>query len=175
MTLRKPDLPAGAHRDLSLALHELHRKAGWPSVRDLERAINVDLVRRTRIYDAFTSPRLPAWGVLSVLVPELASRVPRMDADEQVDRFHRLWDTAAQAEDARTRAWSVVLTDSGSRRIPLVELIRSVTGAGLAEVTEMLVHCPATLAAGLTQEGAERLVSRIEALGALAEAREEER
>ncbi|MEV4283626.1 ribosomal protein L7/L12 [Actinoplanes xinjiangensis] len=175
MTLRKPDLPAGAHHDLSVALHELHRKAGWPSVRDLERTIGVDFVGRTRIYDAFTSPRLPPWGVLSVLVPELARRVPRMDADEQTDHFHRLWDSAAQAKDARTRAWSVVLTDAGGRRIQLVELIRSVTGAGLAEATEMLAHCPATLAIGLTQEGAERLVSRVEALGALADVREEGR
>ena len=33
--LPRPDLPPGAHRDLVDALHDLHHRAGWPSLRTL--------------------------------------------------------------------------------------------------------------------------------------------
>ena len=35
--LPSPDLPPGAHQDLVRALHELHHRAGWPSLRSLAR------------------------------------------------------------------------------------------------------------------------------------------
>ncbi|MEU9126105.1 hypothetical protein AB0C96_40920 [Streptomyces sp. NPDC048506] len=53
----------------------------------------------SRIHDAFTKPRLPGWGLLEVLVAELASRVPGgLPVEHEVKRFHNLWDAAA-AED----------------------------------------------------------------------------
>ena len=57
----------GAHRDLVDALHDLHHEAGWPSLRTLGEA---GLLPHHRLR-AFSSPRLPAWGVLELLVEEM--------------------------------------------------------------------------------------------------------
>ena len=37
--LPRPDVPPGAHRDLVEALHRLHHRAGWPSLRVLGRQV----------------------------------------------------------------------------------------------------------------------------------------
>ncbi|MFF4429745.1 hypothetical protein ACFYZ4_11315 [Streptomyces sp. NPDC001513] len=92
---------------MSDELHAVHRRAGWPSVRELARALGAGVVSSSRIHDAFTKPRLPAWGLVQVLVVELAGRTPGADADTEVKRFHGLWDEAAQA-------------DGSSRILPMV-------------------------------------------------------
>lgn len=96
--LTAPTLPLGPRKRLSDALHSAHRRAGWPSVRDLARALGAGVVSASRVHDAFTKPRLPDWGLVRVLLVELAARTPGMDVATEVKRFHTLWDEAAQAE-----------------------------------------------------------------------------
>lgn len=98
--LTAPPLPPGPRQRLSLELHTLHRSAGWPSVRDLSRALGDGVASPSRIHDAFTKPRLPAWGLLDVLVTELARRIPRADPTAVSERFHGLWEAAAEASSA---------------------------------------------------------------------------
>src|SRR4030081_1008433 len=91
--LRKPDLPTGPRRQLSEALHDLHRCAGWPAVRELERRIGSNgLASKSRIHGAFSQDRLPAWGLVELIVRELALLIPGTDPEIEVPRFHRLWD-----------------------------------------------------------------------------------
>ncbi|MEU1867870.1 hypothetical protein [Streptomyces gardneri] len=85
-----------------MELHTLHRRAGWPSLRDLSRALGRGVASSSRIGDAFTQPRLPAWGLLDVLVAELAGRIPRADPTAEIERFHALWEAAAEASTAPT-------------------------------------------------------------------------
>jgi len=86
--LPRPDLPSGPHRDLNEALHGLHHRAGWPSLRALARAAGCS---HTTVSHVFSSPRLPRWGVLELLV-EI------MDGD--VDEVRRLWLAASEPETA---------------------------------------------------------------------------
>ena len=75
--LPRPDLPPGAHRDLVEALHDLHHRAGWPSLRTLAQAAGCS---HTTVSTVFSSPRLPAWGNVEVLVEAMngdTQRVPR--------------------------------------------------------------------------------------------------
>ncbi|ROQ89014.1 class 3 adenylate cyclase [Streptomyces sp. 2132.2] len=67
-------------------------------MRELARALGTGVVSSSRIHDAFTKPRLPTWGLVQVLVVELANRTPGADATTEVKRLHTLWDEAAQAE-----------------------------------------------------------------------------
>ena len=84
--LTRPDLPAGAGRDLVEALHELHHRAGWPSLRSLAREVGCS---PTTMSGVFSSPRLPTWGLLELVVEA-------MDGDTEM--FRELWCAAGQAQ-----------------------------------------------------------------------------
>src|SRR6476659_9695878 len=77
--LPRPDVAPGPHRDLVEALHDLHHRAGWPSLRVLARAAGCS---PTTVSAVFSSPRLPSWGLLELVVEA-------MDGD--VDGFRALW------------------------------------------------------------------------------------
>ncbi len=81
--LPRPDLPAGAHRDLNDALHELHHQAGWPSLRTLARETGVS---RTTVSKTFSSAALPTWGTLELLVEAVHG---------DARTFHQLWLSAS--------------------------------------------------------------------------------
>ncbi|MFF5759736.1 hypothetical protein ACFY7A_30420 [Streptomyces longwoodensis] len=90
--LKRPDLPDGPKQDLNAALHDLHLRAGLPSVRELEVRIGGrGIAGKSRIHDAFTSGRLPAWGLLQVLVLALAQTVPGADMAAEERRIYELW------------------------------------------------------------------------------------
>ena len=59
--LPRPDLAAGPHHDLNDALHDLHHRAGWPSLRTLARMTGVS---HTTVSKAFSTVTLPT-GQLS--------------------------------------------------------------------------------------------------------------
>jgi hypothetical protein len=80
--LPRPDLPPGPHRDLIDALHGLHHRAGWPSLRVMAREAGCS---HTTVSSVFSSPRLPAWGLLELLVEAL---------EGDVHAFHALWQEA---------------------------------------------------------------------------------
>ena len=63
--LPRPDLPPGPQRDLVAALHDLHHRDGWRSLRALARETGVS---HTTVSKAFSSSTLPSWGVLELLV-----------------------------------------------------------------------------------------------------------
>jgi hypothetical protein len=81
--LPRPDLPSGAHRDLVAALHDLHHRAGWPSLRTLAGETGVS---HTTVSKVFSAPILPRWGTLELLVEA-------MDGDTTA--FHALWLSAS--------------------------------------------------------------------------------
>ena len=77
--LPRPDLPIGPQRDLVAALHDLHHRAGWPSLRALGRETGVS---HTTVSKVFSAPGLPAWGTLELLVEALHG---------DTAQFHELW------------------------------------------------------------------------------------
>jgi tetratricopeptide (TPR) repeat protein len=77
--LPRPDIPPGSQRELVDALHALHHTAGWPSLRHLAREVGAS---PTTISVVFSAPRLPSWGLLSLVVEAL-------DGDEE--EFRQLW------------------------------------------------------------------------------------
>jgi hypothetical protein len=68
------------------ALHDLHHRAGWPSLRTLAKAAGCS---HTTISAVFSSPKLPAWGLLELLVEA-------MNGD--TTEFHRLWLAAGSSD-----------------------------------------------------------------------------
>jgi tetratricopeptide (TPR) repeat protein len=117
--LPRPDLAPGPHRDLVDALHDLHHAAGWPSLRSLGEAAGCS---RTTVSRVFSSPRLPAWGVLELLVEAMGG---------DPARFHELW-LAAGTPDGT----GVTAPDIAGRKDEL-DVVRAhlETGSGLLLVT----------------------------------------
>jgi tetratricopeptide (TPR) repeat protein len=109
--LPMPDFPPGPQRDLLRALHELHHRAGWPSLRTLARAAGCS---PTTVSAAFSSPRVPSWGILELLVEDMGG---------EMAQFHRLWLAAS--------------TPAGAPRSVVVPRIAG-RGAELAAVREHL-------------------------------------
>jgi tetratricopeptide (TPR) repeat protein len=87
--LPRPDIPPGARRELADALHDLHHRAGWPSLRRLASAAGCS---HTTVSKVFSTTALPAWGTLELLVEA-------MDGDTA--DFHELWLAASDPTGGR--------------------------------------------------------------------------
>ena len=59
-------------RELVDALHELHHRSGWPSLRRMASGLGVS---HTTVSKAFSSPALPSWGTLELLVAGMGGDV----------------------------------------------------------------------------------------------------
>ena len=77
--LPRPDLDPGPARELNDALHELHHRAGWPSLRTLAHDAGCS---HTTVSHVFSSAKLPSWGVVELLVEALGGRTAHV---------HDLW------------------------------------------------------------------------------------
>ncbi|WP_327376495.1 hypothetical protein OG393_22595 [Streptomyces sp. NBC_01216] len=97
--LKRPNLPDGGLKDLNTALHDLHRRAGRPSTRDLAKLIGPRVASKSRVYDAFSSDRLPSWGLIQVLAEALCEFIPGSAFSEEEQRLHGLWLAATGADD----------------------------------------------------------------------------
>ena len=118
--LPRPDLPLGPHRDLVTELHDLHHRAGWPSLRALARETGVS---HTTVSKTFSQPALPAWGTLELLVEAMQG---------DTTHFHDLWLAASTPTDGAPAA---TLRIAG-RHAELEDVRRHLeTGTGLQLVT----------------------------------------
>src|SRR4051794_40908509 len=140
--LPRPEVPPGPRWDLVDALHSLHHEAGWPSLRVLAREAGCS---PTTVSKTFSSPRLPSWGVLELLVEALGG---------DPTGFHDLWLAASTPDGTR----SAPQTRIAGRKPELAAVRRHLqTGAGLLVVTgeaglgkSRLVTTAASLAAPST-------------------------
>ncbi|MFE2967230.1 DnaB-like helicase N-terminal domain-containing protein [Streptomyces sp. NPDC059340] len=90
----RPKLSEGPLLTFNRELHALHGHAGYPSARKLYLAVN-KVVSHTNIHHAFIKPILPSWGVVEVVVEQLAHLArPRLASEAEVIRFKALWDKA---------------------------------------------------------------------------------
>ena len=118
--LPHPDVPPGPRRDLDDALHGLHHRAGWPSLRVLAGDAGCS---HTTVSSVFSSPRLPSWGVLELIVEAMGG---------DVVMFHELWLAASSP----TSTGSAPAPGIAGRKGELDVVRRHLeTGSGLLLVT----------------------------------------
>ncbi|GAB2521089.1 tetratricopeptide repeat protein [Nocardiopsis aegyptia] len=94
---KHPDLPPGPLSELNRALHELHHRAGWPSSREIRRALDAKGVpmSHTKVHDTLTKPVLPTKGAVEMITEVLAEKVRGADINTEIDRLLGLWQAAA--------------------------------------------------------------------------------
>src|SRR5215207_7683982 len=120
--LPRPDLPPGSHRDLNDALHDLHHRAGWPSLRRLATDAGCS---HTTVSNVFSSSKLPNWGTLELVVESMHG---------DTGQFHQFW--LAAGTPTTPDADGPALPRIAGRRLEL-GAVRShlATGTGLLLVT----------------------------------------
>ncbi|MFE0511497.1 hypothetical protein [Streptomyces sp. NPDC058964] len=60
-------------------------------MRALVHRVDPKVAGRSRVHDAFSSERVPTWGLVELLVEALAERTPGADQAREVQRMHQLW------------------------------------------------------------------------------------
>ncbi|MBQ4424519.1 MAG: 50S ribosomal protein L7/L12 [Lachnospiraceae bacterium] len=74
---------------------------------------------------------------------------------------------AGPAEEVEEKTeFDVELSEVGEKRMDVLKALRSLTGAGLKEVKEMLDSAPGVIKAGATKEEAENMKAELEKAGA---------
>jgi tetratricopeptide (TPR) repeat protein len=83
--LPRPKVPDGPIREFFDGLHDLHHRAGWPSLRDMAREVGCS---HTTVSVAFSGASVPRWGLIELIVEVLGG---------DTGRFHELWLAASAA------------------------------------------------------------------------------
>ena len=75
---------------------------------------------------------------------------------------------AAAASEEQTE-FTVVLKDSGDKKINVIKEVRTITGLGLKEAKDLVEGAPKDLKAGVTKDEAAKIKAALEAAGAKVE------
>ncbi|MEU2873494.1 hypothetical protein ABZ769_30555 [Streptomyces olivoreticuli] len=94
-------LSEGPLKDLNDALHDLHLRAGRPSLSEMAAKITDGRISRSSLHEALTSAALPRWDTVDALVEILATRARKTSPEQEIDRFNELWQEAAQPSPKR--------------------------------------------------------------------------
>jgi large subunit ribosomal protein L7/L12 len=76
---------------------------------------------------------------------------------------------AAAAEVEEKTSFDVVLTNAGGQKIPVIKVVRAVTGLGLKEAKDLVDGAPANVKEGVNQEEADSIKAQLEEAGASVE------
>jgi large subunit ribosomal protein L7/L12 len=75
---------------------------------------------------------------------------------------------AAPAEEEQTE-FSVVLTEAGPNRIPVIKVVREITGLGLKEAKDLTDSLPKAVKEGVGKDEAEQVRAKLAEVGATVE------
>ena len=75
---------------------------------------------------------------------------------------------AGAAAEAQS-SFAVVLTSAGQSKIPVIKVVREVTGLGLKEAKDLVDGAPKTVKEGLSKDEAEKLKAKFDGSGATIE------
>jgi large subunit ribosomal protein L7/L12 len=74
---------------------------------------------------------------------------------------------AAAAEEKSE--FDVVLTSFGSQKVPVIKVVREITGLGLKEAKDLVEGAPSAVKEGVAKEEADEIVKKLEEAGASVE------
>ena len=76
---------------------------------------------------------------------------------------------AASAEPAEKTAFDVILKEGGQNKIPVIKVIREITGLGLKEAKDLVDGAPKPVKTGVSKEDAEEMKKKLTEAGATVE------
>ena len=76
---------------------------------------------------------------------------------------------AAEAEAEEQTEFDVMMTSFGSAKVPVIKVVRSLTGLGLKEAKDLVEAAPSAVREGISREEAEDVKKQLEEAGASVE------
>ena len=76
---------------------------------------------------------------------------------------------AAEEEEQEQTEFDVVLSSFGSSKVPVIKVVRALTGLGLKEAKDLVEGAPAPVREAVTREEAEEAKAKLEEAGATVE------
>lgn len=95
-----------------------------------------------------------------------ASAAPAMAMPGMMPAAPAAADGEEAAEAEEKTEFDVQLKDFGSKKIPVIKEVRSITGLGLKEAKEKVESVPVVIQEGIAKEEAEKTKEQLEAVGA---------
>ena len=74
---------------------------------------------------------------------------------------------AAEAEEQTE--FDVVMTSFGAQKVPVIKVVREISGLGLKEAKDLVESAPAAIKEGVTKDEADEVAKKLEAAGATVE------
>ena len=74
----------------------------------------------------------------------------------------------AAAEEEQTE-FDVVMTSFGAQKVPVIKVVREISGLGLKEAKDLVESAPAAIKEGVTKDEADEVAKKLEAAGATVE------
>ena len=111
-------------------------------------------------------------GVSKMSVLELTELIKSMEDRFGVTAAAPMAAAAAAAPAAAAEAQSsftVMLTSAGASKIPVIKVVREITGLGLKEAKDLVDGAPKAVKEGLSKDEAEKMKAKFEGSGATIE------
>jgi large subunit ribosomal protein L7/L12 len=116
-------------------------------------------------------------------IKEALSNMPVMELVGLISELEEQWGVSAAAPVAAVAAagpaaaeeveeqteFDVVMSSFGSSKVPVIKVVRAVTGMGLKEAKELVEGVPATIREAIGKEEAEEVKTKLEEAGATVE------
>ena len=117
-------------------------------------------------------------------IKEALSKMPVMDLVGLISELEEEWGVsaaapvaavaaagpAAAAEEAEEQTeFDVVMSSFGNSKVPVIKVVRAITGMGLKEAKELVEGVPATIREGIAREEADEVKTKLEEAGATVE------
>ena len=117
-------------------------------------------------------------------IKEALSNMPVMDLVGLISELEEQWGVSAAAPAAAVAAagpadaaeaveeqteFDVVMSSFGSSKVPVIKVVRALTGMGLKEAKELVEGVPATIRGAIAKEEAEEVKAKLEEAGATVE------
>ena len=117
-------------------------------------------------------------------IKEALSNMPVMELVGLISELEEQWGVSAAAPVAAMAAagaadaaeeveeqteFDVVMSSFGNSKVPVIKVVRAITGMGLKEAKELVEGIPATIREGIAREEAEEVKTKLEEVGATVE------
>ena len=117
-------------------------------------------------------------------IKEALSKMPVMDLVGLISELEEEWGVSAAAPVATAAAagpaaaaeeveeqteFDVVMSSFGNSKVPVIKVVRALTGMGLKEAKDLVEGVPATIREGIARDEAEEVKTKLEEAGATVE------